>query len=120
MPLYEYLCHQCEAPFDVARPISAIYDPAVCPKCEATNGKAQRQLTRTHFYGAAVEDASYDPGLGMVVKSSKHRKDEAKARGLIEIGNEKPEVVHKYFDDKRTEIREQRWAEAEREKVYED
>ncbi len=119
MPTYAYLCQACSADFDVVCPISEIDNRVECPRCAVANGKAQRQLTRTSFYGAKVEDASYDPGLGMVVKSDKHRRDEAKARGLIEIGNEKPEVVHKYFDDKRAEIRKDRWAEADREKVYE-
>ena len=119
MPIYEYRCQACEAPFDIACPISDIDNRVECPKCAVINGKAQRQLTRTSFYGAAVEDSSWDPGLGMVVKSNKHRRDEAKARGLIEIGNEKPEVVHKYFDQKREEIRNDRWTEASKDKLYE-
>jgi len=120
VPLYEYQCRMCAADFDVACPISAIDDPVVCPACAATNGKAQRQLTRTHFYGAKVEDASFSPALGKVVKSSKELREEAKRRGMIEVGNEKVETIHRHFERQREDTRQQRWDEAMREKVYGD
>lgn len=119
MPTYAYLCGFCGAEFDVVRPMSQIDDAAVCPECKVANSKQARQLTRTHFYGAKVEDAYRCPALGKVITSKRQRDEEAKRRGLIEIGNEKPETVHAYFDGKREEIRKERWAEADREKVYE-
>jgi len=31
MPLYEYLCEECDTRFERLRPLSAIDDPACCP-----------------------------------------------------------------------------------------
>lgn len=119
MPTYVYVCYACTFEFEVVCPISAIDEEVACERCDAANGKSSRQLTRTHFYGAKVEDAYRCPALGKVITSKKQRDEEAKRRGLIEIGNEKPETVHAYFDGKREEMRKERWAEADREKVYE-
>lgn len=121
MPTYAYLCRGCGADFDVIRPISEIDAEAVCTACAASNNSSARQLpSRTHVYGAAVEDAVYDPVFGQVIKDKKHRAAEAKARGWIEVGNEKPEEVHAMHDRQREETRQQRYREAVREKVYGD
>ena len=50
----------------------------------------------------------------MIIKNSKHRKDEARARGLEEVGNEPVEKIHKHFERVREEKREQAWAEVDR------
>lgn len=101
------------------RPIAEIDELAICPHCGAFANPASRQIVRTHFYGAKVEDATWDPAFGKVIKSSRHRKDEAKARGWTEVGNEKPETVEKHFAQQREDTKAQRWAEADREKLYE-
>jgi hypothetical protein len=75
--------------------------------------------SRSTFYGARVEDAHFSPVLGKVVSSTKEVQKEAKARGMIEVGSEKPETLHKHFDRQREETRRQRYEDAAREKVYE-
>lgn len=121
MPTYVYRCPEdhCHAQFDVVKAMADIDNIEVCPACGAFASSACRQLTRTHFYGAKVEDAVFDPAFGKVIRDSKHRQAEAKARGYIELGNEPVEKVHQYFDKKREETAAQRWADADREKVYE-
>jgi len=41
MPIYEYVCPRCKAEFEVIRPFSEAYKPAICPQC---NSEAQRQI----------------------------------------------------------------------------
>jgi putative FmdB family regulatory protein len=33
MPIYEYLCNECESKFEQMRPISQCEKPADCPRC---------------------------------------------------------------------------------------
>jgi len=42
MPLYEYYCRQCEAKFELLRPMSRSDEPAACP---SGHGGAQRVLS---------------------------------------------------------------------------
>ncbi len=121
MPTYAYACRGCRDEFDHLCTIADIDVPVPCPSCAATNDRNDRLLSaRTQVYGTAVEDAVYDPVFNQVIKSSKHRRDEAKARGWVEIGNEKPETIHKIHDRQREETRAQRWRDAARDKVYAD
>ena len=121
MPTYVYRCPEdhCHEVYDVVKPMSEIDELAICPRCGAFASSACRQVTKAYFYGAKVEDAAYDPAFGQVIRSSRHRKDEAKARGWIEVGNEKPEVVEKHFERQWAETREQRWQDAAKVKLYE-
>jgi hypothetical protein len=63
-----------------------------CPDC---GNILTRVYSFTHFIGAKVENREYNPALGCVVNNSKHRAEIAKRRGLIEVGNEKPESLQK-------------------------
>ena len=33
MPIYEYVCHDCDSRFEKLRPVSQSNEPAPCPKC---------------------------------------------------------------------------------------
>jgi putative FmdB family regulatory protein len=89
LPTYEYQCRDCESSFDVIKRISQLDETESCVNCASQS--TYRTIPRTHFYGASDWDtASYNPGLGMWVKSRKHAEREAKNRGLIEVGNESP------------------------------
>jgi hypothetical protein len=93
-------------------------EPSSCPECKAPG---VRQITLPNIDKTAAgswNQQSYNPGLGCWTKSWKHGREIAKARGLEEIGNEDPEKVHKHYDNQRKETRERRWAEVDREKVY--
>ena len=119
MPTYAYLCAACSADFDVVKRMAELDRAEACPACSHENGPRSRQMQRTNFSGASDWNTqTWNPGLGCYTKSNKHAAQIAKSKGMIEIGNEKPETVHAHFDRQREDTREQRWREAERDKVY--
>lgn len=91
--------------------VREIDSPEACPSCHES---AVRQFVprRTYLNGTSVENYEYNPGLGCIVKNSKHRKEIAKSRGLEEIGNEPLEKIHKKFDSDRVEKREKAYEQA--------
>lgn len=107
MPIYDFNCVKCDAEFEVVQRITEYNGRAKCPTCK--NISKERILKGIHFIGAAVESPEYNPALGQVVKNSKHRKDLAKEKGLIEIGNEPTEKIHKKFEADREAKRKKRW-----------
>lgn len=90
--IYPYRCLACANRFEVIKSVKDIDRGETCPGCK--NVQTERYIGRTHFYGAAVEDAEFNPGLGMVVKNKKHRAEIAKRNGLIEVGNEDPNRLY--------------------------
>ncbi len=44
MPLYEYLCDNCETKFEIRRAMSEIDAPAPCPKCDSEHVTRQMSL----------------------------------------------------------------------------
>ncbi len=84
--IYPYRC-DCGKEFKVAKSSKIIDRVEVCPDCGHNCTKANRYLSRGSFYGAAVEDAEYNPAFGKVIRNGKHRAAEAKARGMEEVGN---------------------------------
>ena len=80
--------------------VDARNDEECCPECESV---ATRCLpTSLHFYGAADWDtAHYNPIFGKVMKSNAQARQEAKSRGMTEVGNEPVEKIHKKFDTER-------------------
>jgi putative FmdB family regulatory protein len=115
MPIYEYECSKCSGWFEVAKRIAEIDNPETC-KC---GGLGERRISRVNFNGASDwNNQTYHPGLGCYTRSDQHARQIAKARGLEEVGTEKLETIHKHFDRQREDMAKQRWAEADREKVY--
>jgi putative FmdB family regulatory protein len=47
MPLYEYMCQDCDGVFELRRPFSEADKSAVCPSCSNTN--TRKRLTISHF-----------------------------------------------------------------------
>ncbi len=106
---------ECGHLFEVIKSVAEIDNVELCPKC---NAPAQRYIGRTHHYGAGDWDkAEFNPGLGIVTRNARHRKDEAKARGMEEIGNESPDKMHDHFEKQRQEKYDRTWAD-DREKTY--
>lgn len=121
MPLYEYQCQACAADFDIVKRMAEIDRKESCPACGFENGPRSRKISRSNFTGASDWNTQhYSPALGMVVKNNREARQIAKQRGLIEVGNESPEKIHKAMEKQREETREQRWKDAERVKLYED
>jgi predicted nucleic acid-binding Zn ribbon protein len=119
MPTYEFFCTPCGENFEEVQPMGAhkrqalrdikrVERTAKCPTCK-TVSKDRLFSHQVYFVGARVESPEYNPALGQVVKNSKHRKDLAKEKGLIEIGNEPVEKIHKKFDSDRAEKLKKAW-----------
>lgn len=88
-------------------------DPEYCVKCKI---QAIREFvpSRVYLNGTKVENAEYNPGLGCIVRNKSHRKELCKIKGVEEIGNEKPDSLHKYFDQTRADKHERIWNEVDR------
>lgn len=112
MPTYEYRCEPCNKQYDVTKLISEYSKSPgqdVCPDC----GKIGYRIysCNIEFTGTKIEDAEYNVGLGTITKSKAHRDELAKRKGLIEVGNEKPDTIHKHFDVQRETARKRSWDE---------
>lgn len=99
---YEYRCAPCAHSFDVMKSHTEMSRAEACPKCER---EAIRQFVpqRVFLSGTKVQHAEYNPGLGCVVRNKEHRAELAKAKGLVEIGNDykNTDNIHKEFEQKR-------------------
>ncbi len=42
MPIYEYICHECDSRFEKLRPVSQSDETACCPECDC---EAERVLS---------------------------------------------------------------------------
>jgi putative FmdB family regulatory protein len=110
MPTYDFDCPKCDKPFDVVQSIKAYDGSAECPTCKNVSRERIFSANVT-FIGASVEHAEFNHGLGIVTKNSRHRRDEARARGLEEVGTEKVEKIHTKFENDRAEKRKRSWDE---------
>jgi putative FmdB family regulatory protein len=108
MPTYPYQCLECAKFHDVIKPMSECAKVEHCPTCKS---EMERIFTPLHFIGTSVENAEYNPGLGKVTKSKKHRAELAKQMGVHEIGNDykSPEDIGKKFDQDREKKLEKSW-----------
>lgn len=100
--------------WDVLASVSTRDEPQDCPKCgKAGERRSWRDAPNIDKTSAGSwNQQSYNPGLGCWTENQKHAEKIAASRGLVPIGNEKPETVEKAMAAKREEIRESRWAEA--------
>lgn len=105
--IYPYRCLKCFHSFDVVKPVAEVNKPEECPECGA---ETERLFTaRIHIVGAAVQHAEYNPGLGCVVQNKNHRAEIAKQKGLVEVGNESTNTLHKETVVKREQERAREW-----------
>jgi len=90
--------------------VSEIDRLEACPDCQEP---AVRQFvpSRVFFSGTSVQHAEWNPGLGCVVKNKEHRKELAKRKGLVEIGNDfkSGESAATHFDQERESKIAKRW-----------
>ncbi len=49
MPIYEYVCSECDSKFELLRPMSRANEAAPCPQCHQ---KAERVLSRFACFSA--------------------------------------------------------------------
>jgi hypothetical protein len=93
-----------------------------CPRCAvvAVKGVANFQVDKLCLTtGAGISTTEYNPGLGCYTESTRHAERIASRRGLEPIGTEPVDKLHKTFEKKREEKREERWRQADRVMVYE-
>lgn len=106
--IYEYNCPKCDSTFDVVKKVAEIDRAEPCPQCY--NPDTDRVFNpKIYFNNASVEDAYYNHGLGQVVKNRAQAKELAERKGLVEIGTETPETIHKESAVKAAERREKEW-----------
>ncbi len=110
--VYEYECSQCSARFDVIKRASEMENEEHCRCGELAIRKFVP--SRLYFSGTRVQEAEYNPGLGCIVKNKQQRAEICKQRGLIEVGNEKPESIEKQFAQTRHDKWEKSWADADK------
>ena len=113
MAYYGYRCPNSHE-WEVIKSMSAIDDPEACPECQATGDRQMPRRFQVHGSVADWNRGEWYPGLGCYTKSWKHASEIAKARGCTEIGNEKPETIHKHFDQQREAVRAERWRQADK------
>jgi putative FmdB family regulatory protein len=106
--IYQYQCNTCHMDFELTIPASEYNDPAGCPKCF---GNGIKLFTPFLFSGSRPQHAEYNPAFGKVIKNSYHRKEEAKKRDWIEIGNEKVHNIENDFARAREDKWKRSWAE---------
>jgi len=91
--IYPYACPNCDRRFDVVKHHSFHKEAEQCPNCETIADRV--------YGGHAIKTmfrSEYNPGLGCVVKNDKHKRDLCKEKGLVEVGNESKDSMHKYAE----------------------
>lgn len=115
MPTYDYLCGKCKHEFTDIKGIKAYSEDSncQCPSCDTKCTVQNRDFSRlkVHLTGTQVESAEFNPGLGCVVKSKKHREEIAKKKGYVEVGNDfnSGEKMQTDFEKKKKEELETNW-----------
>lgn len=110
MPTYDFACAKCDEPFEIIQSIKEYDGKANCPSC-GIESRERIFSANAFFIGSKVEDKEFNPGLGIITKNAKHRRDEARARGLEEVGTEAPEKIHKASENLRAEKLKRSWDE---------
>jgi putative FmdB family regulatory protein len=111
MPTYDWYCQKCDVGFETIESIKQYSGMAQCPQCKTTTDERSFAKARFTFIGTSVEDREFNHGLGIVTKNSKHRADEARARGLEEVGTESSKKIQDTIERSRIERLNKSWDE---------
>lgn len=112
MPTYDFICDKCDLETEVIQSIKEYTGKQTCVQC----GNDMRRIysrCNFHFVGTKIEDAEFNPGLGQITKSKRHREELAKKMGVVEIGNDvkSADSLHKHFDSERESKIKKSWEE---------
>ncbi len=110
MPIDDYFCQKCDAAYEIFRGIHEYTGKDPCPSC-GNVGERDYSSCKIMHTGTSVKDAYKCPALGQIIKSDVHRKELSRQLGVEEIGNEKPDNIHKHFDTSREEKLKKSWDE---------
>lgn len=105
MPTYVYKCVACGTKQEIVKTMHNATREEICG-CGIV---LDRVYTSFQIMGAKVQDAEFNPGLGCVVRNARHRKELADRKGLIEVGNESADTLHRETVVKRAKEREKEW-----------
>jgi putative FmdB family regulatory protein len=83
--IYEFLCKKCNAIDEIVRHHMDLDDPVICDECKST---MVRQYTPPVVKTQGESIPYYNVALGQMVKNDKEAAQIARARGLVEVGNE--------------------------------
>ncbi len=120
MPKFDLGCKKCGRMEEIVKNASSDPNPP-CSFCESTKTMVVEkfkkhkpfkiQACHLTIMGGKIEDAEYNPGLGVITNSSAHRKEVAKRLGVEEIGNDykAPDEIHKTNDKALSEKRKKVW-----------
>lgn len=105
--LYEYECSSCDLVIEITKSASDYRRDEKCNCCgkqmtAVVTGGGGILLKRTEF-------PEYNPAFGTVVRNSTHRKELAKQRGVVEIGNESIDRLGKDFEQEAKKRRAVGW-----------
>jgi putative FmdB family regulatory protein len=105
---YDYKCDE-HGVFEIWKSMHDASRVEHCPQC----GKEGIRIwnNRSGFMGEKVEHSHFNPGLGCVVKSNRHAQQIAASRGMVEVGNENPDTVHREMESLKEAKREQSYNE---------
>jgi len=110
MPIYDYKCQHCEDTFEVEKRIAFADEIESCPHCSAACDKKCRLITNgKEFYGEKVEEPFYSVALGKWVKGNRDNRQQAKERGMIEVGNEDFNKIYETTERDRNKMLNGRW-----------
>ena len=116
MPTYVYLCGRGHE-WEVVKRIADLDEVEMCATCQTLG---DRQIQRANFTQANDWNTqTFNPALGCYTRNTRHARQIAKSRGMEEVGTEPVEKIHAKFERDREDRTAQRWAEADRDKVYE-
>jgi putative FmdB family regulatory protein len=105
---YDYRCPE-HGVFEIWKSMNDAARQEYCPQC-GTEG-VRLWNNNGGFMGEKVEHSHWHPSLGCVVKSNRHAKEIAASRGLVEVGSEKPDTVHREMESLKEAKREQSYNE---------
>ncbi len=64
MPLYEYVCGECNTKFELRRSMKEIDDPAACPECHSSRVARQMSVVMAFSHGDSGSVSSLGGGGG--------------------------------------------------------
>lgn len=111
-PVYDWFCDKCSLEVEEVQSIKEYTGEKSCQQCAEPMRRIYSRC-KFHFTGTKIEDAEFNPGLGQITKSKRHREELAKKLDVVEIGNDakSPDEVHKHFDTTRAEKLKKSWDE---------
>lgn len=87
--IYVYKCDGCNGEFEVIKPVADYERIESCPVSGTIMTRAIAPQ-RIFLHNTAVQERAYNPAFGKALTRNE-AKEIAKQRGMIEVGNERPE-----------------------------